>query len=96
MVGRVVEQGWSLAKAAEAAGVSERTCSTLRPGDVLETRHGVCRVGLPIARELARSAPRLRAAVAPHAEALGRELLRSPDHPTPLTRARHRKALALA
>src|SRR4051812_51262 len=27
MVGRVVEQGWSLTKAAEAAGVSERTCS---------------------------------------------------------------------
>ncbi len=27
MVGRVVEQGWSLAEAAAAAGVSERTCS---------------------------------------------------------------------
>jgi transposase len=27
MVGRVIEQGWSLAEAAEAAGVSERTCS---------------------------------------------------------------------
>ena len=27
MVGRVVEQGWSLAEAAEAAGVSDRTCS---------------------------------------------------------------------
>src|SRR3954447_8775832 len=27
MVGRVVEQGWSLTKAAEAAEVSERTCS---------------------------------------------------------------------
>jgi transposase InsO family protein len=27
MVGRVVEQGWSLTEAAEAAGVSERTCS---------------------------------------------------------------------
>jgi transposase InsO family protein len=27
MVGRVIEQGWSLAAAAEAAGVSERTCS---------------------------------------------------------------------
>ena len=27
MVGRVVEQGWSLAEAAEAAGVSERTCA---------------------------------------------------------------------
>ena len=26
MVGRVVDQGWSLAEAAEAAGVSERTC----------------------------------------------------------------------
>jgi transposase InsO family protein len=27
MVGRVLERGWSLAEAAEAAGVSERTCS---------------------------------------------------------------------
>src|SRR4051795_8612232 len=27
MVGRVLERGWSLAAAAEAAGVSERTCS---------------------------------------------------------------------
>ena len=27
MVGRVVEEGWSLAKAAEAAEVSERTCA---------------------------------------------------------------------
>jgi transposase len=27
MVGRVVEQGWSLTKAAEAAGVSDRTCA---------------------------------------------------------------------
>ena len=27
MVGRVIEQGWSLTKAAEAAGVSDRTCS---------------------------------------------------------------------
>ena len=27
MVLRVVERGWSLAEAAEAAGVSERTCS---------------------------------------------------------------------
>jgi transposase InsO family protein len=27
MVGRVLEEGWSLAQAAEAAGVSERTCS---------------------------------------------------------------------
>ena len=27
MVGRVVDQGWSLTEAAEAAGVSGRTCS---------------------------------------------------------------------
>ena len=27
LVRRVLEQGWSLAEAAEAAGVSERTCS---------------------------------------------------------------------
>ena len=40
--------------------------------------------------------PLAGAAVAARAEALARELLRSPNHPTPLTRARHRKALALA
>jgi CRISPR/Cas system-associated endonuclease Cas1 len=73
--------------------LSERA---LRVGDVVETRQGVCRVGLPLARELARSAPRLRAAVAPHAEYLARTLLQRPDHATPLTRTRHRRALAVS
>jgi CRISPR-associated protein Cas1 len=67
-----------------------------RRGDLHENREGVCRVGLPLARELAQSSPRLRAAVAPHAESLARQLLRKPDHATPLTRARHRRALAPA
>jgi CRISPR/Cas system-associated endonuclease Cas1 len=67
-----------------------------RRGDLHETREGVCRVGLPIARELARSAPRLRAAVAPHAEYLARTLLQRSDLATPLTRTRHRRALAHA
>jgi CRISP-associated protein Cas1 len=73
--------------------LSERA---LRVRDVVETRQGVCRVGLPLARELARSAPRLRAAVAPHAEYLARTLLQSPDHATPITRTRHRRALAVS
>jgi CRISPR-associated protein Cas1 len=67
-----------------------------RRGDLHENREGVCRVGLPLARELARSSPRLRGAVAPHAEYLARTLLQRANHATPLTRTRHRKALALA
>jgi CRISPR-associated protein Cas1 len=66
----------------------------LRRGDVTETREGVVRVGRPLARELSRYAAELRSAVAPYAEALARRLLSAPDHPTPLTRARHRRALA--
>ena len=68
----------------------------LRRGDVVETREGVVRVGAPVARYLAGHAIELRAAVAPRAEALARLLLSSPDHPTPLTRSRHRRALATA
>jgi CRISPR-associated endonuclease Cas1 len=66
----------------------------LRRGDVVETREGVVRIGAPLARELASHAPVLRAAVAPHVEHLARMLLRAPNHPTPLTRTRHRVALA--
>jgi len=66
----------------------------LRRGDVVEMREGVVRVGTPIARYLAGRAIDLRAAVAPHTEALARLLAGSANHPTPLARAKHRKALA--
>jgi CRISPR-associated endonuclease Cas1 len=59
-------------------------------GEVVETRQGVCRLGPSLARELAQHAMPLRDAVSPHAEWLARALLRAPDHPTPLTRQRHR------
>jgi CRISPR-associated protein Cas1 len=65
----------------------------LQRGDVLETPRGVCRVGRRLAGELAPIAPALRDALAPHAERLARRLLRAPNHPTPLTRRRHREAL---
>src|SRR5262249_13269481 len=64
-----------------------------RRGDALETRRGVCRRGPALAREIANEAPRLRAELAPHAEQLARLLAHSPDHPTPLTRRRHRDAV---
>ena len=56
MVARVVEQGWSLAKAAEAAEVSERTCSKwvaryrprARPGcSIARRRRGRSRTARP-------------------------------------------------
>ncbi|HZO36732.1 MAG TPA: CRISPR-associated endonuclease Cas1 [Solirubrobacteraceae bacterium] len=62
----------------------------LQRGDIQETREGVCRVGPKLARYLAQLSPSLRAAVAPHTEQLARTLLAEPDHPTPLTRTRHR------
>lgn len=68
----------------------------LRKGDVTENREGVCRVGLPLARELAGFSPVLRDALAPHAEQLARTLLGSKSHVTPLTRKNHRKALSAA
>jgi CRISPR-associated endonuclease Cas1 len=68
---------------------------TLCRGDVIETRAGVVRVGPPLAHELARHRLLLREAVAPHAERVARTLLRAPDHPTPLTRRRHARAMAL-
>jgi CRISP-associated protein Cas1 len=57
-------------------------------GEVVETRRGVCRLGAGLARELGRHSPFLREAVGPNAERLARELLKAPDHPTPLTRRR--------
>jgi CRISPR-associated endonuclease Cas1 len=58
-------------------------------GEVVETRQGVCRLGVGVGRELGLRSHDLREAVAPHAEHLARELLKAPDHPTPLTRRRH-------
>jgi CRISPR associated protein, Cas1 family len=62
-------------------------------GDVVETRRGVCRLGPQLAREVARSSVLLRGSVSPHAERLASVLLRSPQHPTPLIRRRHREAV---
>ena len=66
----------------------------LARGDVFENREGVCRVGPPMARRLAALGPPLRTALGPHAEGLARTLIANADHPTPLTRSRHRTALA--
>lgn len=60
----------------------------LRREDIHETRRGTCRLGPPLARELAAHGPALRDAIAPHAERLARTLVRAPDLPTPLTRSR--------
>lgn len=62
----------------------------LRRGEVVETRQGVCRLGPGLAGEMAAKSQIVREAVAPHAERLASQLLRAPDHPTPLTRRRHR------
>ena len=62
--------------------------------DIHETREGVCRIGPPLARQLAQLAPHLRRAVAPHAEALAGTLLRNPKSATPLTRRNHRAAVS--
>jgi hypothetical protein len=66
----------------------------LARGDVVETREGVCRLGPALARELGEASHPLRAAVAPHAEWLARQLLHDAEHPTPLTRHRHRQSRA--
>jgi CRISPR/Cas system-associated endonuclease Cas1 len=66
----------------------------LTRGDIHETREGVCRVGPALATMLAAHALTYRKAVAPHAEELARTLSRSEHHPTPLTRTRHRRAIA--
>lgn len=66
----------------------------LRRGDVVETREGVCRIGPPLARRLASFGEPLRRDLAPFAEQLAQVLLSRTDHPTPLTRRRHRAAVA--
>jgi CRISPR/Cas system-associated endonuclease Cas1 len=66
----------------------------LRRGDIVETREGVCRVGPALVPKLAAFSTALRTAVAPHAEQLARTLSRSEQHPTPMTRAKHRRAIA--
>ena len=53
----------------------------------IETRKGVCRLGPSLARGFGQHSDALRDEVGPYAERLTRELLRSPDHPTPLTKA---------
>jgi CRISP-associated protein Cas1 len=80
--------------AADALVLDFVESQTLKRGDIHETREGVCRIGDRLARALAKSSPSLRSAVAPHAESLARTLSRSEQHPTPLTRARHRQATA--
>jgi hypothetical protein len=59
-------------------------------GEVIEGREGVCRLGAGLARELGQHSGALREAVGPHAENLARELLKAPDHQTPLKRERRR------
>jgi len=61
-------------------------------GEVIETRQGVCRLGAGLARELGQHSGAMREAVGLHAERLARELLKAPDHPTPLTRRRQTTA----
>jgi CRISPR-associated protein Cas1 len=65
----------------------------LSRGEVVETRQGVCRLGTPLARELADKSHLLREGVGPHAERLASDLLGARTHPTPLTRRRHQAAL---
>lgn len=66
----------------------------LKRGEVVETRRGVCRLGPKLARELGIYSHALREEVGPHAEQLARDLLKAPDHPTPLTRKRHHESIA--
>jgi hypothetical protein len=68
----------------------------LSRGDIQETREGVCRIGPELATELASHALMYRKAVAPHVEQVARVLSRREEHPTPLTRTRHRSAIATA
>jgi CRISPR-associated protein Cas1 len=66
----------------------------LKRGDIHETREGVCRLGPQLAHDIALNGSTLRAAVAPYAEQVAQTLSRSDGFPTPLTRSRHRAALA--
>ena len=61
--------------------------------DAVETRKGVCRLGPGLARELGQYSDALREGVGPHVGRLTRELLRAPEHATPLTQSRHRASL---
>jgi hypothetical protein len=67
----------------------------LSRGDIRETREGVCRIGPGLATQLASHALEYRKAVGPYAEQLARTLSRSEQHPTPLTRSRHRRAIGV-
>ena len=78
--------------AADSLVVNLLESAELRRGDVVETREGVVRIGAPLAHRIGGWAPQLRMAVAPHAEALAREILRAPNHPTPLTGNRHARS----
>lgn len=66
----------------------------LKRGDALETRRGVCRLGAELSQELALAAPSLRAASNPVTEEVAQRLLGA-GAATPLTRRRHRTAVAL-
>ena len=63
-------------------------------GGVVETRQGVSRLGVGLARELGQHSPALREAVGPHAERLARDLLKTSNLPTPLTRRRRRMTVS--
>jgi hypothetical protein len=80
--------------AADALVLDFLQARELGRGDIVETREGVCRVGPSLVPAIAAFALTLRAAVAPHAERLGRTLSRSEQHPTPLTRTRHRASIS--
>ena len=67
---------------------------TLCRGDMVETRQGICRLGIPSTARLAEAAPTLQRAVAPYAEWLAKATLGDASHPTPLTRRKHRAALS--
>ena len=64
----------------------------LRRGDVVETREGICRLGPELARQLGATAHKLFNHVAPTAEWMAQQLLKDAEHPTPLTRTRHKKS----
>lgn len=66
----------------------------LQRGEVYETREGTCRLGAGLTRVLTAQSETLGRAVAPYAEQLARALSGKADHPTPLTRRRHRAAVA--
>ena len=70
---------------ADRIAIDLLTDRQLGRGEVYETRKGICRLGPTLARELGQHSDELREAVGPHAERLTRDLLKAPNHPTPLT-----------